>query len=106
MTLDDAKRYYGFAYRPDETALAIVGDVTPERAASAVEKYFGKWHATGAAPTFRYPKIARKATKSETVPCRSETNVQSEVTLKQVFAMRRSDADYVPLLLANTILSG
>ena len=34
------------------------------------------------------------------------TNVQSEVTLKQVFAMRRSDADYVPLLLANTILSG
>ncbi|HWT05491.1 MAG TPA: pitrilysin family protein, partial [Xanthomonadales bacterium] len=106
VTLDDTKRYYGFAYRPDETALAIVGDVTPERAASAVEKYFGPWRATGAPPTFRYPKLARKATKSETVTVKVATNVQSEVTLKQVFAMRRSDADYVPLLLANTILSG
>jgi len=106
VTLDDAKRYYRFAYRPDETTLAIVGDVAPERAAGAVEKYFGQWRATGPAPTFRYPKLARKATKSETVTVKVATNVQSEVTLKQVFAMRRSDADYVPLLLANTILSG
>ncbi|MDQ6924750.1 MAG: insulinase family protein [Candidatus Eremiobacteraeota bacterium] len=106
VTLNDAKRYYRFAYRPDETALAIVGAVTPERAASAVSKYFGAWHATGAAPTFRYPRLARKSTKSETVTVKVATNVQSEVTLKQVFAMRRSDADYVPLLLANTILSG
>ena len=106
VTLDDAKRYYRFAYRPDETTLAIVGDVAPQRAASAVDKYFGAWRATGPAPTFRYPKLARKATKSETVTVKVATNVQSEVTLKQVFAMRRSDADYVPLLLANTILSG
>jgi zinc protease len=106
VTLDDAKRYYKFAYRPDETALAIVGDVTPERAASAVTKYFGPWRATGAPPTFRYPALARKATKSETVTVKVPTNVQSEVTLKQVFAMHRGDADYVPLLLANTILSG
>jgi zinc protease len=106
VTLDDTKHYYGFSYRPDQTALAIVGDVAPERAASAVEKYFGPWHAAGAPPTFRYPRLARKATKSETVTVKVATNVQSEVTLKQVFAMRRSDADYVPLLLANTILSG
>jgi zinc protease len=106
VTLDDAKRYYRFAYRPDETALAIVGDVTPDRAASAVDKYFGQWRPIGPPPTFRYPKLARKATKSETVTVKVATNVQSEVTLKQVFAMRRSDPDYVPLLLANTILSG
>ncbi len=106
VTLDDVKRYYRFTYRPDETLLAIVGDVAPGRAASAVAKYFGQWRGTGAPPTFRYPKLARKATKSETVTVKVATNVQSEVTLKQVFAMRRSDPDYVPLLLANTILSG
>ena len=106
VTLDDVKRYYRFAFRPDLTTLAIVGDVAPERAASAVDKYFGQWRASGSAPTFRYPKLASKATKSETVTVKVATNVQSEVTLKQVFAMRRSDADYVPLLLANTILSG
>jgi zinc protease len=105
-TLDDAKRYYRFAYRPDETTLAIVGDVSPERAQNAVKTYFGAWKAQGTPPTFRYPQVARRASKAQTVTVKVATNVQSEVTLKQLFAMRRSDPDYVPLLLANTILSG
>jgi zinc protease len=37
---------------------------------------------------------------------KSRSSVQSEVTLKQIVNLRRTDADYVPLLLANTILSG
>jgi zinc protease len=106
VSLDDTKRYYRFAYRPDETALAIVGDVAPDRVAAAVRTYFGKWKAVGAPPSFLYPRIAGTKTKAQTVTVKVATNVQSEVTLKQVFPMRRSDADYVPLLLANTMLSG
>jgi len=106
ITLDDVRKYYRFAYRPDETTLAIVGDVDPARAENVVRSAFGAWKRTGAAPTFRYPKLARRSTKAETVTVKSPTSTQSEVTLKQAFAMRRSDPDYVPLLLANTILSG
>jgi predicted Zn-dependent peptidase len=43
---------------------------------------------------------------AKTVTVKSATNAQSEVTLTQLFRMSRSDADYVPLLLANTMLSG
>jgi zinc protease len=105
-TLADVRRYYRFAYRPDETTLAVVGDVDPARVENVVRTYFGGWKAAGAPPTFRYPKLARRTTAAETVTVKAATNTQSEVTLKQVFAMRRSDSDYVPLLLANTILSG
>jgi zinc protease len=105
-SLDDTKRYYRFAFRPDETTLAVVGDVAPARVDAAMRKYFGSWKATGAPPSFRFPFPRNKEKKSQTVTVKVPTNVQSEVTLKQVFPMRRDDADYVPLLLANTMLSG
>jgi zinc protease len=105
-SLADAKNYYRFAFRPDETTLAIVGDVAPERAEAAMRTYFGAWKAAGAPPSFRFPYLREKRKKAQTVTVKVPTNVQSEVTLKQVFPMRRDDADYVPLLLANTMLSG
>jgi zinc protease len=105
-TLADVKKYYHFAYRPDETTVAIVGDVDPGRVENVVRTYFGAWKADGAPPTFRYPKLAARTTKAQTVTVKSAASTQSEVTLKQVFAMHRGDPDYVPLLLANTILSG
>jgi zinc protease len=106
ITLDDVKRYYRFSYRPDETEIAIVGDVTEAQALSIVNKYFGGWFAAGPPPTFRYPVIPQSQTRATSVTVKSAENTQSQVTLKQLVSMRRSDADYVPLLLANTILSG
>jgi zinc protease len=71
-----------------------------------MRKYFGGWKAAGAPPSFRFPRVRGKEKNAQTVTVKVPTNVQSEVTLKQVFPMRRDDADYVPLLLANTMLSG
>ena len=105
-TLADAKRYYAFTYRPDETAIAVVGDVEPARVQNAMRTYFGGWKATGAPPSFRYPALKRTGARAQSVTVKSAVSAQSEVTLKQVFPMRRGDPDYVPLLLANTILSG
>jgi zinc protease len=105
-TVDDVKRYYRSTYRPDETTIAVVGDVDAARVQSALRTYFGGWKAQGPPPTFAFPRLKRKEVKAETVTVKSPTSAQSEVTLKQVFTMRRGDPDYVPLLLANTILSG
>lgn len=106
ITLDDVKRYYRFAYRPDLTKIAVVGDVTPQQAQAVAQKYFGGWKATGPKPTFQYPVIRSKAPKASSVTVTSSTNTQSQVTLRQVLHLRGTDNDYVPLLLANTILSG
>lgn len=105
VTLDDVKRYYRTAYRPDETTIAIVGDIAPARVAAAMQASFGPWTAAGASPTFRFPLI-RHVGKTRAITVRSKSTAQSEVVMRQTFAMRRSDRDYVPLQLANTILSG
>jgi zinc protease len=104
--LPDVKRYYAFSYRPDETTVAIVGDVEPDRVAAVMKKYFGAWKAQGAPPSFHYKKPKQKAEQAQTVTVKSKTNAQSEVTLSELFSMKRSDPDYVPLLLADTMLSG
>jgi zinc protease len=106
VTLDDVKRYYRSSYRPDETTLSIVGDVAPARVAAAMKTYFGGWENVGKPPTFLYPRPKQKVDPAKTVVVKSPTNAQSEVRLTQLFRMSRADADYVPLLLANTMLSG
>ncbi|HEY1975798.1 MAG TPA: pitrilysin family protein [Candidatus Baltobacteraceae bacterium] len=102
----DVERWYAFAYRPDLTTIAIVGDVTPDRAVAVAKKYFGDWKAFGKRPDFQYPKLHQRTAPRETITVKSPSSVQSEVTLKQVVALHKADAQYVPLLLANTMLSG
>lgn len=104
VTIDDVRKWYAFAYRPDLTTIAIVGDVDPQQAQAEVERYFGSWRASGPKPSFRYPKIVAKQSRSVTVT--SPASTQSDVTLTQVIDVHRGDADYIPLQLADTVLSG
>ena len=104
--LDDVKAWYRTSFRPDETKIAIVGDVDPARAAAVLRAAFGAWKAAGPPPSFRFPKIAPRVSKAETVTVHSATNTLSEVSLHEVIPLKRRDADYVPMLLANVILSG
>lgn len=105
VTLDDVKNWYHFAYRPDLTTIAIVGDVTPEQAKASIERYFGKWQAPAAKrPTFRYPRIKRSS-GGKTVTVNSAASTHSEVTLTQVIGVRSGQMDAIALELANTMLS-
>ncbi len=43
----DVASFYSENYRPAESVLIFVGDITPEKAAAAAEKYFGAWRKEG-----------------------------------------------------------
>jgi zinc protease len=104
VTLPDVKHWYRFAYRPDLTTIAVVGDVTPQQARASVERYLGAWHVpTANAPSFEYPKIKSRGAKSVTVS--SATNTHSEVTLTQIINVHSGQLDAIALELANTMLS-
>lgn len=105
VTLQDVKRWHAFAYRPDLTTIAVVGDVSPALVKATFEKYFGGWKAVGKRPTLQYPPVQGGSGQTSTT-VRSSTAKQSDVTLTQRIPLRRGDRDVVALDVANTMLSG
>ncbi len=104
ITLDDVKSWYQSAYRPDLTTIVVIGDVTPAAAKTIVEKYFGAWDASGPKPNVYPPAVPLNKPSSVVVP--AQGRVQSSVQLVELNDVRRTDADWAPLQLANTALTG
>jgi zinc protease len=104
LSLQDVKSYYAKAFRPDMTTIVIIGHVTPERARSAVEKYFGAWKSTGAKPATDLPPVPPNKPSVSMVPDTSK--IQDQVTLAETIGLTRSHSDYYKLQIGNHVLSG
>jgi predicted Zn-dependent peptidase len=105
FTVDDLRAFYASRYRPDNAAMLIVGDITPEKALPLVESSFGRWTPAGAgaarvklqAPG---PRVAR-----EVYVVDRPGAAQSQIRIGAV-AVARSSPDYFPLQVLNTVLGG
>lgn len=104
LSLDDVKAYYGKVFRPDLTTIVVIGNIDPDRARQAVEKYFGDWHAKGPRPETALPPVPPN--KPATVAVPDSSRVQDEVTLAETLGITRSSPDYYALKLGNQVLSG
>ncbi|PZR55981.1 MAG: peptidase M16 [Candidatus Meridianibacter frigidus] len=102
VTLSDVKSYYSNVYRPDMTAIVVIGDTTPAAARALVEKYFGQWGAQGAKPDVFLPAAPNNKASDINVP--DQGRVQSQVRLEEVIGLQRADSDWATLQLANAIL--
>jgi zinc protease len=104
LTLEDVKAYYRQVFRPDMTTIVVIGQVTPEKAKTTIEKYFGEWIATGPKPDTDLPPVPPNPPTVSAVP--DASRVQDEVTLAQTLGLTRSHPDYYALQLGNQVLSG
>ncbi|HKJ91731.1 MAG TPA: insulinase family protein, partial [Longimicrobiales bacterium] len=104
LTLQQVKDYYDHVFRSDMTTIVVIGQVTPARARSVVEKYFGDWQATGPKPDTRLPTVPPNTASVATVPDRSR--VQDAVTLAETVDINRFSPDYYALELGNEVLGG
>ncbi len=104
LTLDDVKSYYHDAYRPDLTTIVVIGDTTPDQAKALFEKYFGGWTATGPKPNIIPSPVPSNAPSQIAVPATGR--VQSTVQLVETMGVLRTDPDWAPLQVANTVLTG
>jgi zinc protease len=100
----DIVAYYKKTFRPDLAAIVVIGNVTPERARMAVEKYFGGWKAEGPKPPIDLPPAPPNKPSVVAVP--DASRVQDSVIMGQTVGITRSDPDYYALQLGNAVLGG
>jgi zinc protease len=104
LTLDDVKKYYAKAVRPDLTTIVVIGDVTSEEANNVIAKWFGGWKSAGEKPEVTLTAVPLNAASAVTVPDPSQ--LQDTVHLAEMLGITRFDADYYALQLGNHVLGG
>src|SRR5262249_19585062 len=104
LTLQNVKDYHRYVFRPDLTTIVVIGNVTPERARSVVEKWFGGWTATGPKPETVPAAVPTNVAAVVTIP--DKNRVQDKVTLAETLGLTRYDSDYYALRMGNLVLGG
>ena len=104
LSLSDVKDYYRRVFRPDETVIVVIGNVTPDRAATVIAKAFGEWRATGPTPDILLPPVSPNRPSTVSVP--DTSRVQDQVTLAETVSLTRTDPDYYALQLGDHVLGG
>ena len=103
ITRDDVAAFYESRYAPNNAVLVIVGDLDAAQAAQRAERYFSTWKRrtvpevkVGEAQGVRGRKVLLIDKPDAT---------QSQIRFGNI-GIKRSDADYFPLLVGNTVLGG
>jgi zinc protease len=90
-------------YRPDSTALMLVGDIDVDQAVRIASAHFGDW--SGKAPPVTEPPAAQRHLEPRVHLVHKADAPQSEVRVGHV-AIPRFHPDYFPVVVMNAILGG
>jgi zinc protease len=104
LTRDQVVAYHHSVFRPDMTAIVVIGKLTPEEARKVIERHFGSWRAEGPKPDVDLPRVPTNPPGESRIA--NPARMQDEVTLAQSLDMDRSDPDYYPLELGDQVLGG
>lgn len=99
---DDIEKFYKKYYRPNNTIMAAVGDITLDEAVSLIEKYFGKWEKAKVS----LPKIpSPPKLTNKNIEIIDKDLTQATIHLGHV-GISRKNPDFYTLIVMNYILGG
>src|SRR5690606_7185914 len=104
ITREDMSRYHGAHWRPDNAALVIAGDLSPDEGIALSERYSGDWPRPDA-PRPAQPDASAYAASPRAIVIDLPQTGQAAVAMG-LRGVSRTDADYFPLLVANNVLGG
>jgi len=105
FTVADLQSFYRAHYRPDNSTILVVGDVTPSTLMPLLEKQFGGWQSEGMAALVAEVPIAPQLKTRQIVIVDKPEATQSQIRIGWV-GVARSTGDYAALEVLNTILGG
>ncbi len=103
FTVNDLKNFYSSYYRPNNSFLVVVGDVTASTLIPKLESAIGSWQ-KGEIKSVTVPKPKQVNGRTIYLIDKPEA-AQSCIRLSRVGVDRKTE-DYFPLLVMNTILGG
>jgi zinc protease len=103
ITPDDLREFQRARYVPQGSFLSIAGDVTPDEAFAAAEKFLGAWG--GVAPAFTAPAIPEAPAGLRFVLVDKPDAVQTQIRASRA-AIPRNNPDYLSLFVANRVFGG
>ncbi len=104
ITVEDAREWWRTTVRPEGTVISIVGDITPERALSLANNYFGDWeNPRDALP--EHTDLAFSSAPGDTLVISMPGKIQ---VAEYIACMGPSyvTEDYVPFRIMSGILGG
>lgn len=105
MTMDDLRTFHRTYYRPENSTVVVVGDVTSASVMPLVERAFGTWKGSGPAVAPTPVPTAPQLTKRQIYVIDKPAAAQSQIRIGWV-GVPRSTPDYPTLQVLNTILGG
>ena len=104
VQLEDVKHFYTKNFTPQNAYLVIIGDVDFKTVKKQVTKLFKSWKGN-LVKGESFPR-AKNASSLEINFVEMPNAVQSEVSVDFTTEIKKTDADYFPVILANNILGG
>jgi zinc protease len=100
ITLSDVHQFHAREYLPNQTIMAVVGDLTQDQASTLIQTHFGSWK-KGTPPPFSPKKPAPVDRKM--VQLIDKDLTQSTIILGHT-GISRTSPDYYPITVMNYIL--
>nr|WP_315053018.1 pitrilysin family protein [uncultured Brevundimonas sp.] len=104
VTPQDVRAFHAARYRPEDATLVFSGDITPEAARALAEQAFGDWRPAAAAPAAAASPAGQVLAPRIVVI--DQPGAGQAAVVAAVRGVSRTDADYFPLTLGNTLLGG
>src|SRR5690606_7502948 len=103
LTRDDMAAFHAERFQPSQATLVFSGDVTPAEARALADQAFGDWRDAGPAPA-AIDKAGQALAPRVVVI--DQPGAGQAAVVAAIRGISRTDADYFPLTLGNTLLGG
>jgi predicted Zn-dependent peptidase len=104
ITRDDVVAFQKAYFQPGRAVITVVGDITPGKVKSSLEKAFAAWPKGGDKPSFDYPKLA--ALQPAKIYLVDKPGAAQSVVNIGLPGPPRNTPDYFALQVLNHILGG
>jgi predicted Zn-dependent peptidase len=104
ITRDDLVAWHGKYLQPDQTIIAVHGDVTQAAAVAAVTQVFGNW-GRGPKTTITFPDPRPQSAPGVYEAVKADV-AQSSIRIGHMGTLKSTHPDYYPVQVLNEVLSG